>query len=163
MSIQYVKLPDLSTQQIKRFYSKIRIQGECWIWSACASKKHGYGIIRSHGHSYLVHRVAYKIGYQTDPYGFLVCHSCDTPLCVNPLHLFLGNHVDNAQDAIRKGRFMSLKGEDNPLAKLTADDVRAIRKLHQNGASQKELAERFHIQQPHVSRKVFRQAWKHIK
>ncbi len=34
----------------------------------------------------------------------LACHHCDTPLCVNVEHLFIGTPSDNTQDAIRKGR-----------------------------------------------------------
>lgn len=39
----------------------------------------------------------------------LVCHSCDHPWCVNPHHMFLGSHMDNVQDSIRKGRHSSVK------------------------------------------------------
>jgi hypothetical protein len=54
-----------------------------------------------------------------------VCHRCDVPACVNPDHLFLGTHLDNVRDAISKDRHA--RGEVNGHAKLTADDVRAIR------------------------------------
>jgi hypothetical protein len=54
-----------------------------------------------------------------------VLHSCDTPLCVNPEHLFLGTTDDNMKDMIAKGR--SPAGERSGRAKLTAAQVSDIR------------------------------------
>jgi hypothetical protein len=34
----------------------------------------------------------------------LVRHTCDNPICVNPKHLILGNHADNANDAAKRLR-----------------------------------------------------------
>lgn len=38
------------------------------------------------------------------PPGMFVCHRCDTPLCINPAHLFLGSNRENLRDAASKGR-----------------------------------------------------------
>ncbi len=34
----------------------------------------------------------------------LACHTCDTPLCVNPDHVWPGSHADNSDDKLAKGR-----------------------------------------------------------
>ena len=56
----------------------------------------------------------------------LVCHRCDNPSCCNPKHLFLGTGSDNMRDMVAKGRNKSIKGESNPISKLTTEQVRLI-------------------------------------
>lgn len=64
----------------------------------------GYGRLRVDGKKVLAHRASYEEfnGAITD--GLLVCHSCDTPSCINPDHLFLGTDKDNFHDSLNKGR-----------------------------------------------------------
>jgi hypothetical protein len=81
----------------------------CWLFTGLPDKN-GYGqvydvrvakdtnVTRAHQLSY----VAYK---GTIPSGMLVCHSCDTPECVNPAHLWLGTPQDNMTDKVNKGRW----------------------------------------------------------
>lgn len=71
--------------------------------------KDGYGIIqpRINGKKmhYLMHRVAYQIYYDDDlSPDNIICHKCDNPKCINPLHLFKGTHLDNSNDKVQKGR-----------------------------------------------------------
>ena len=40
-----------------------------------------------------------------------VLHTCDTPACVNPSHLFLGTKTDNAKDRDAKGRGKLWRGK----------------------------------------------------
>lgn len=55
-----------------------------------------------------------------------VLHRCDTPACVNPAHLFVGTHKDNAIDREAKGRGRQPRGLGNARAFLSDDQVRAI-------------------------------------
>jgi hypothetical protein len=51
-----------------------------------------------------VHRVAYLLAHPGKPAPAMVLHSCDTPLCVNALHLFAGDQASNMADMKAKGR-----------------------------------------------------------
>ena len=121
---------------VERFMSKISKQeGGCWLWTGATSKpnpRNGicYPRIRVDGVIVKAHRLAYKIFVGPIPPGMLVCHRCDVSLCVNPAHLFLGTHTDNNHDMHRKGRARFSYGERNGAAKLTADQVQAIRRLY---------------------------------
>lgn len=78
----------------------------CWLWTGAVIPVSGYGQMRyGKGTPKKAHRVSYEIFVGPIPDGLYVCHRCDTPLCVNPDHLFLGTAKDNAQDAMRKGRY----------------------------------------------------------
>ena len=49
------------------------------------------------------------------PNEMIICHKCDNRLCVNPKHLFLGTHKDNAIDcSIKKRNISQIKPEKNP-------------------------------------------------
>ena len=76
----------------------------CWIWIGSKTKS-GYGVIWFDGKYHRVHRVA-ALMYLNHPLNsdLEVCHKCDTPLCYNPEHLFIGTHTDNMRDMVAKGR-----------------------------------------------------------
>ena len=90
---------------VERFWEKVEKTDGCWLW---AGKRAGnYGALsigrRGEGHVY-AHRFSYEKFIGPIPEGRLVCHTCDTPLCVNPEHLWLGTYSENMLDAVAKGR-----------------------------------------------------------
>jgi hypothetical protein len=148
----------------------------CWLWTL-KPENDGYGRLRvAPGRRIRVHRLAWELTRGPIPDGMRVCHTCDTPLCVNPAHLWLGTDADNAADRSAKGR--SATGERNASvlyperlprgdahhnAKLTAAAVREMRCMHDAGeASQAALAERFGVSRTQVSLIVRRVAWRHV-
>lgn len=44
-----------------------------------------------------------------DPRPLVVCHTCDTPACINDSHHFAATSATNTADAIAKGRFSGLR------------------------------------------------------
>lgn len=105
------------------------------------------------------HRFSYLLHNGEIPEGLEVCHSCDTTLCVNPRHLFVGTHSDNMKDMIRKGRADN-SGQRNGRSKLTADDVAAIRRestgRHGEGTM---FARRFGVSSATVSKVIRGDTW----
>lgn len=96
----------------ERFWPKVRKTDTCWWWTAGGDKADGYGRIRAGGRgtpTLLAHRAAWEITFGPIPDGLEVCHTCDTPRCVRPDHLFLGTSLQNNQDMVAKGR--QAKGE----------------------------------------------------
>lgn len=128
----------------------------CWNWTA-ASAGRGYGVTSLNSKNFYAHRAMYILFNGELPPSIMVCHSCDNRKCVNPDHLFPGTAKENSQDAVSKGRMA--KGERGGMAKLTSEDVIAIRAA--NGR-QWEIAERYGITHSNVSAIKLRKSWRHI-
>lgn len=75
----------------------------CWIWQGHLNPK-GYGKITIDGKTERVNRIAWLVFNGSIPDGLYVLHTCDSPACFNPDHLFLGDNLDNRLDRILKGR-----------------------------------------------------------
>lgn len=133
----------------------------CWIWVS-ALNKDGYAIL---GLSLLglptpiASRLSWLAFNEGEFLGFLdyVCHRCDVPACVNPVHLFRGSPADNARDAVAKGRHYregSKGGSSFPSGahfgrggrcKLTPEQVTELRALKNEGYKVQALSEKFGI------------------
>ena len=98
----------------------------CWIWLKCIMRT-GYGVIGIDHKTILAHRASWIAFRGPIPDGLYVLHHCDNRPCVNPDHLFLGTHMDNMIDRDTKGRNKPRPGVLNPKAKLTPEQVLAIR------------------------------------
>ena len=101
----------------------------CWLWTG-ATTYYGYGSIDIDGRPYRAHRLSWELHNGSIPEGLNVLHTCDNPPCVRPDHLWLGTHAENMRDRDFKGRLVPppiRRGEDANAAKLTAEQVLAIR------------------------------------
>ena len=88
-----------------RFWKYVRKgnSNECWIWTGYKLVS-GYGRIGVCKAFLLAHRLSYILHIGDIPKNLCVLHSCDTPLYVNPNHLFLGTREDNNREREEKGR-----------------------------------------------------------
>lgn len=127
-----------------RFMAKVAVADGCWLWKASRNKD-GYGMIGFRRRSIGAHRVSYVLFRGDQVPGLSVLHTCDVPACVNPFHLYLGTQAQNVRDRVIRGRSRHPFGENHGRAKLSADDVTAIRAALAAGCVQRRLAERYDV------------------
>jgi len=108
----------------------------------------GYGHMSVDKNDVQAHRVSYTINVGPIPDGLIVRHKCDNPPCVDPSHLELGTHGDNAQDRMRR----TYTSACNPSAKLTDAEVSEIRAGLGRGETSRSLAEKFGVGGSSISR-----------
>jgi len=143
-----------------RFWPRVdkRSAAECWEWQGAFTSK-GYGWVHTSIGPRTAQRVAAHLSglldNLTNP--LHVLHRCDNPKCCNPEHLFLGANVDNVADRVAKGRSKGKPqhGQTNGASKLTDLQVQQIRTMYKDGEfSQSQIAKKFCVRQPHISRIV---------
>lgn len=144
----------------------------CIEWTGAVTEW-GYGRFKFNGRSAFTHRAAWEMERGPIPDGLLVCHHCDNPRCCNVDHLFLGTNADNMRDMRNKDRSskgrrvgdgsMYAHGERQHLAKLTADNVREIRRRLRSGERQKDIAAAFGVTREAITRINIMRNWKHVE
>jgi hypothetical protein len=146
---------------LQRFESKYSPEPNtgCWLWMGSVMNS-GYGRFCVGYHDSSAHRHSYEIFVGEIPEGMSVLHRCDTKLCVNPRHLFLGTQDTNMKDMASKGR--SCKGSKNAGAKLGESSVIEIRRLINDGLSQQEIASQFGVTFQAISSISRGITWRHV-
>jgi hypothetical protein len=150
-----------------RFWAKVQRLGDndCWIWIG-QQDKDMYGKFQLHENGKQIHLRAHQYSWQLYtgrpiPKGLKVCHHCDHPYCVNPLHLFIGTTLDNNRDAVEKGR--NPHGETNGQSKLTDEQVKEIRELYKTGTvSYAQLSHLFGVSVSVIGSIIRRERWIHV-
>jgi len=168
-------------KQILDQYIQRRGRNECWPWVGPVLKgKNGRGYLTNPitGKTENAARMVFRAYVAAVPTGIFVCHSCDNPNCVNPLHLWLGTHQDNMRDSAAKKRHhiqrcpekmprcpadKLARGIRHGSAKLTNEQIRKIRESYipQRGVRE-QLARQYGVNPTTIGRIVRGEIWKHI-
>lgn len=138
---------------IALFWKHVQKTDSCWLWCG-AINNNGYGIFQGVS--------AARFSWQTlrgpVPKRREVCHNCpggDNPLCVNPVHLFLGTHSENLIDSVRKGK--------NQVCKLTVEDVVTIRQMYATGKhTYSSIARQYKVDLSNIALIIQRKSWAHV-
>ena len=145
----------------ERFFRYAEKSDGCWNWSGYKDKD-GYGTITVKGKNgkngpIRAHRFSLMVHGREVQNDDLVLHRCNNPSCVNPDHLYIGDHKQNMQDRIDfRGDW---KGEKHFNAKITEETVMAI--LAFDGPAYK-AAEQYEISASQA-RNIRRGAqWRHV-
>jgi hypothetical protein len=134
-------VPDDRTPQERRFWARVNWNGPvnprrpelgpCWLWTgSCYGDSTGrtYGQTSYNGKRMGAHRASFLMHGGVVPDGHDVMHRCDTKACVRPDHLTAGTRTENLLDGFAAPRNQGVcAGENNGRARLTWDDVHAIR------------------------------------
>ncbi len=146
-----------------RFFRYVRKTNNCWFWMG-APGHDNYGRFRFRGKVMKANRVSWILHNGEIPKGLMVLHKCKgggNANCVKPAHLALGTAKDNMRDMREAGRERKVakKGEAHYKARITEDDVRAIRA---SAESPNAIAPIYGIKPDTVRRIRSRRIWKHV-
>lgn len=148
-----------------RFYELLsENENGCLLWIGGTIKSNGregflYGRLKVDGTFVLAHRHAYQLKHSNIPRGMCVLHRCDTPLCCNYNHLFLGTHADNMRDMAEKNRAAKNNGDSNGNSVLTVSDVLEIRLSEESYST---IARSFGVCKSTIHNIKTRKQWKHL-
>ena len=150
----------------KYFRHRIEPSGECLLWARYRDKT-GYGRVSAvfAPGIHFAHRMSWLLAHGPFDLTKRILHTCDTPACVNPEHLWIGSQGDNFRDMVAKGRRRvgRARGEVNWNARLSDDDVRTMRAIRrEKHLSYRKIAQQFGVTTMTAFRACERQSWTHI-
>jgi hypothetical protein len=175
---------------VGRFWAKVRRVSEgCWDWVARVDRG-GYGIFSvTRDKLVRAHRLSWLLAGNSDPGAACLLHRCGNHRCVRPDHLYVGSLHElkgegRAQPRpaappvwmsprrpaprgdrhwTRRDRQRVPRGERSNLAKLTEEDVVAIRRLHASGRHRNaDLSAMFGVAERSIYHIVRRKTWTHL-
>jgi hypothetical protein len=136
---------------LARFWEKVDKTAACWLWRASVFGSLEYGQFTMpsapNGRVY-AHRVSWELANGPIPDGQFILHSCDTPRCVNPAHLRLGNHKDNMEDAQARGRLHTPRPNRQ---KIPDAELPKVFELRRGGEKLMAIAHRYGVSIPTIS------------
>jgi hypothetical protein len=143
---------------LERFNTKYIVDPEthCWLWTDRLNQD-GYGYININKETILAHRFSYENFIGPLLQGFIICHNCNNPSCVNPEHLRQDTHSSNAID---KSLIFKHKNQ-----KLNITDVIEIKiaLLNPYIGINNDLSKKYNVEPSRISYIRTGRDWSHLK
>lgn len=160
--------------RFNRYFDKVDIN-ECWIWKGAKKKVTGqeYGITTTKrvnnlkGKMVCTSRLSLFFETHLWPSDMIACHTCDTPSCVNPNHLYWGTDADNSFDKVIRGRVKNKDGaERKPNRRLYKTDEEKLQikreSIDCNWTKIGEIAERHGMSHGMILAIKYGRTWKDV-
>ena len=123
----------------------------CWICTSHYKDNDGYPIKWINGRNVRISHIFFEKYKGQIPVGMCVCHTCDTPPCINPDHLWIGTNKENTIDMIMKGR--------SGFSKLRRKDIIEIRSLNE---TYRNIAIKYNVSCSRISDIKNKKSWSYI-
>jgi hypothetical protein len=136
-----------------RFWKRVKKVDGCWLWRGGKGDKGKVGPpgrLVIDGHQVGVRRFSYELHFGVISPGKHVLPTCGNPWCIRPDHLVLGRSTGGDHPG----------GAASPRAKLTEEQVSAIRDGAAKGEVLRALADDYGISHVQVWRIVAGNSWK---
>lgn len=106
-----------------RFWAAVNKTERCWLYTGAIDTegygRFSYGPMGPGRKQFQAHRYSWLLaGGELPKWPKMLCHTCDVRNCVNPEHIYIGDHDTNTKDRLDRQRDKRL---------LTPEVVRAIR------------------------------------
>jgi hypothetical protein len=121
---------------------------DCWEWIGL-KHANGYGKKQFHDKTWLAHRWLWSQLFGPIPDGLVIDHVCQNPGCVNPHHLRVVTQAENVRSGLT--------------TLLTDGDVKEIRKLHEAGWFNDNIAAKFNVHVSTISSLLVGKSWRKPK
>lgn len=137
----------------ERFWKRVEQINGCWLWHGGRERT---GPVGPPGRLVIddrqigVRRFSYELRYGEIPAGKHLLVTCNNPWCIRPEHLSLANATQGHHPGSTRC----------PNAKLTKEQVSAIRTLATKGKSRGAIADEFGVSRVQIWRIVTGRAWK---
>lgn len=139
--------------------------GDAWRERSPVPNTYGHHMVMLHRDrkqfTFLVHRLILEVFVGPCPQGMEARHGIAGKHCNLPSNLCWGTREENMADKLRDGTHA--RGERFYAAKITEEQARTMFVLRSAGLTNREIARRYGVGQPHVSRILTGKRWPHLQ